>query len=141
VVICLNRGADLHTVQLMPLPLIVSCCSKICFTFLVLAHPCSPRQRAVKWVCVFSKLHFCKMTINILFRVLGIQILIILECVDLCLPTFLVTAAFALHSSYSALLPTLCVRTTTPGYSVKCRNNCLFSSHHQLLSAISFTVY
>ena len=58
---------------------------------------------------VFSKLHFCKMTINILFRVLGIQIIIILECVDLCLPTFLVTAAFALHSSYSALLPTLFV--------------------------------
>ena len=39
-VICLERGADLHMAQLMPLPLIVSCFSKIqiCFTFLVLAH-------------------------------------------------------------------------------------------------------
>ena len=52
-VICLERGADLHTAQLMPLPLTVSCFSKIQigFTFLVLAHPGSPRQRAVKRVC------------------------------------------------------------------------------------------
>jgi len=36
-VICLERGADLHMAQLMPLPLTVSCFSKIqiCFTFLV----------------------------------------------------------------------------------------------------------
>jgi len=54
VVICLQRGADLHMAQLMPLPLIVSCFSKIQigFTFLVLAHPGSPGQRAVKRVCV-----------------------------------------------------------------------------------------
>jgi len=40
-VICLERGADLHTAQLMPLPLTVSCFSKIQigFTFLVPAHP------------------------------------------------------------------------------------------------------
>ena len=40
--------------QLMPLPLTVSCSSKIQigFTFLVLAHPGSPGQRAVKRVCV-----------------------------------------------------------------------------------------
>jgi len=39
VVICLERGADVHTAQLMPLPLTVSCFSKIQigFTFLVLA--------------------------------------------------------------------------------------------------------
>jgi len=38
-VICLERGADLHVAQLMPLPLTVSCFSKIQigFTFLVLA--------------------------------------------------------------------------------------------------------
>ena len=50
-VICLERGADLHTAQLMPLPLTVSCSSKIQigFTFLVPAHLGSPRQRAVKW--------------------------------------------------------------------------------------------
>ena len=40
-------------VQLMPLPLTVSGFSQIQtgFTFLVPAHPGSPGQRAVKWVC------------------------------------------------------------------------------------------
>jgi len=54
VVICLERGAEMHMVQLMPLPLTVSCFSKIQigFMFLVLAHPSSLGQRAVKWVCV-----------------------------------------------------------------------------------------
>ena len=53
-VICLERGADLHTTQLMLLPLTVSCFSKIQigFSFLVPAHPGSPRQRDVKRVCV-----------------------------------------------------------------------------------------
>ena len=53
-VICLERGADLHIAQLMPLPLIVSCSSKIQigFTFLVPAYPGSPGKRAVKQVCV-----------------------------------------------------------------------------------------
>ena len=53
VVICLERGADLHTAQLMPLPLTVSCFSKIHigFTFLVPAHLRSPGKRAVKRVC------------------------------------------------------------------------------------------
>jgi len=42
------------TAQLMPLPLTVSCFSKIQigFTFLVPAHVGSPGQRAVKRVCV-----------------------------------------------------------------------------------------
>jgi len=54
VVICLQRGADLHMAQQMPLPLTVSCFSKIQigFTFLVPAHPGSPGQRAVKRTCV-----------------------------------------------------------------------------------------
>ena len=54
VVICLERGADLHMAQLMPLPLTVSFFSKIKigFTFLVPAHPGSPGQRAVKRACV-----------------------------------------------------------------------------------------
>ena len=53
-VICLEQGADLHVAQLMPLPLTVSCVSKIQigFTFLVPAQPGSPGQRAVKRVCV-----------------------------------------------------------------------------------------
>ena len=53
-VICLERGADLHMAQLMPLPLTLSCFSKIQigFTFLVPAHPGSPGKRSVKRVCV-----------------------------------------------------------------------------------------
>ena len=55
-VICLERSADLHMVQLMPLPLTVSGFSEIQigFTFLVLAHPGSPGQRTVKRVCACS---------------------------------------------------------------------------------------
>jgi len=54
VVICLEQGADLHTAQLMPLLLTVSCFSKIQigFTLVVPAHLGSPGQRAVKRVCV-----------------------------------------------------------------------------------------
>jgi len=50
VVICLEQGADLHMAQLMPLPLTVSCFSKIQidFTFLVLAHLGSRGKRAIK---------------------------------------------------------------------------------------------
>ena len=56
VVICLERGADLYMAQLMPLPLTVSCFSKmqIGFTFLVPAYTGSPGKRAVKRVCVFE---------------------------------------------------------------------------------------
>jgi len=63
VVICLERGADLHTAQLMPLLLTVSCFSKIQigFTFLVPAHPGSPGQRAVKRVCVCVCVCVCVM--------------------------------------------------------------------------------
>ena len=53
-VICLEQGADLLMVQLMPLLLTVSCFIKIRtgFTFLVPAHLGSPRKTAVKCVCV-----------------------------------------------------------------------------------------
>jgi len=52
-VIHLERGADLHMAQLMPLPLTVSCFSKIQigFTSLVLAHPGCPRKGPLN-VCV-----------------------------------------------------------------------------------------
>ena len=59
-VICLERGADLHTAQLMPLPLTVSCFSKIQIgvSSLVPAYPGSPGQRTVKrvslYVCVYA---------------------------------------------------------------------------------------
>jgi len=45
-VICLERGADLHMTQLMPLPLTVSCFSKIQFGI------CSLGETQTKGVCV-----------------------------------------------------------------------------------------
>jgi len=56
-VIGLELGADLHMAQLMPLPLTVSCFSKIQigFTFLVPAHPGSPRKGPLNGcVCVYN---------------------------------------------------------------------------------------
>ena len=52
-VICLEQGADLHMAPLMPLPLTVSCSSKIQigFTLLVAADLGTPGKRAVN-VCV-----------------------------------------------------------------------------------------
>ena len=46
-VICLEQGADLHMAQLMPVPLIASCFTKIQigFTSLVPAHLGSPRKK------------------------------------------------------------------------------------------------
>jgi len=59
-VICLERGADLHVAQLLPLTLTVSCFRKILigFTFLVPAHPGSPGQRAVKQVRYDTRCYF-----------------------------------------------------------------------------------
>jgi len=50
VVICLKLSAGLHMAQRVPLPLTVSCFSKIQigFTFLVPAHAGSPGKRAAK---------------------------------------------------------------------------------------------
>ena len=73
-VIWLERGADLHMAQLMPLPLTVSCFSKIQigFTFLVPAHLGIPGKRAAKRVCVCV----CSCKVLIIFM---------LHCVVLCL--------------------------------------------------------
>jgi len=51
----------LHMVRLMPLPLTVSCFSKIQigFTFLVPAHLGSPGHWAVKRVCVCGSMLTC----------------------------------------------------------------------------------
>jgi len=55
----------LHTAQLMPLPLTVSCFSKvqIGFAFLVPAYPDSLGKRTVKrvwvWVSLIRMVHFC----------------------------------------------------------------------------------
>jgi len=66
-VIYLERGADLHTAQLMPLPLayvksrlvlpfsywvMVLLVLPFWYWVMVLAYPGSPGKRAVKWVCV-----------------------------------------------------------------------------------------
>ena len=58
-VVCLEQDADLHMAQLMPLPLTVSCLSKIQigFTFLVPAELGSPGKRAIKRVCVCVCVH------------------------------------------------------------------------------------
>ena len=60
-VICLERGADLHMVQPMPLPLTVSCFTKIQigFTFLVLVTRVVPDKGPLNGcvcvcVCYFS---------------------------------------------------------------------------------------
>jgi len=60
-VICVEQGADLHVAQLMPLPLIVSCFSKIQigFTFLVPAHLGSPGKGLLNGcVCVCAVIKF-----------------------------------------------------------------------------------
>jgi len=77
VVICLERGADLHMAQLMPLLLTVSCFSKmqIGFTFLVPAYPGNPGQRAVKRVRVCACACAC-------------------ACVCVCVCVWCVTAVF-----------------------------------------------
>jgi len=61
-VVCLGWDADLHMAQLMPLPLTVSCLSKIQigFTFLVLAYPGSPRKGPLNvCVCVHACVRAC----------------------------------------------------------------------------------
>jgi len=56
----LERGADLHMAQLMPLPLTVSCFREIQigFTFLVPAHPGSPEKGPLNaCVCLCLRVH------------------------------------------------------------------------------------
>ena len=77
----LERGADLHMAQLMPLPLTVSCFSKIQIgvTFLVPAHPGRPGQRA-------DKLARARMCVCVLVLV---AVLVVLVCwLDTSLPMF-----------------------------------------------------
>jgi len=56
-VICLERGADLHMAQLMPLPLTV-----IGFTFLVPAYPDCPGKEADKWLLLFTMVQIAQST-------------------------------------------------------------------------------
>jgi len=68
-VIYLERGADLHMAQLMPLPLTVSCSStiQIGFTFLVPVHLGSPGKRPLNGVCVWVMLGTNINTLNSCF--------------------------------------------------------------------------
>jgi len=70
-VVCLEQGANLHTAQLMVLPLTVSCFSKIQigFTCLVLAHLSSPGKRAVKRVCHIAKIIHSDLNVGLLAAV------------------------------------------------------------------------
>ena len=66
-VICLERGADLHMAQLMPLPLTVSCFSKIQtgFAFLVPAYLGSPGKGPLNvCVCVCVTVRWCNYRIT-----------------------------------------------------------------------------
>jgi len=69
-VICLEQDAGLHVAQLMPLPLTLSCFSKIQigFTFLVLAYLGSPGKGAVKRVCV------CVCIVHLLFDAVTLKL-------------------------------------------------------------------
>ena len=66
-VVCLERDADLHIAQLMPLPLTVSCFSKvqIGFTFLVPAHPVVPDKGPLNGCVSWSSYVSAKVTIDL----------------------------------------------------------------------------
>jgi len=93
-VICLERCAGLHTAQLMPLPLTVSCFTKIQigFTFLVPTYLGSPGQRAVKLgVCVFRTIVQMSSTVIDLVAVFAMFVLVLvglLLCFFVLLPFF-----------------------------------------------------
>jgi len=106
-VICLKRGADLHM-------------SQIGFTFLVPAHPGSPRQRDVKRVCN----EFCiqsfdhdnnqlikiQLPVKILKNLCKLEItsvIIIPECHCLCKVVFTYTTVI-LNSTWIIQLPGIC---------------------------------
>jgi len=70
VVICLERGADLHMARLMPLPVTVSCFTKIHirFTFLVPAVRLTwvdPKKGPLNGcVCVLNDDQFCSLNLH-----------------------------------------------------------------------------
>jgi len=84
VVICLERGADLLAAQLMPLPLTVSCFSKIQigFTFLILAHPGSPGKGPLNG-CVCMCVSHRETFENICIVLKGCMFLLMLSQMDI----------------------------------------------------------
>jgi len=86
VIVCLERGADLHTAQLMPLPLTVSCFSKIqvVFTFLVPAYPRSPGKQPLNWHMCLSVCISVRFCIEFVFActVLFVSVSQVIGCED-----------------------------------------------------------
>jgi len=113
-VISLEQGADLHMAQRIPLPLTVSCCSKIQigYTFLVLARPGSPGQRAVKRVCECVCVCLKRLSPDHIYLGTKWYSLIYsldymdvdLELSDSCICNFLLSWAYLLSMSYSAAI-------------------------------------
>jgi len=75
VVICLQRDADLHMAQLMPLLLTVSSFSKIqnCFTFLVPGHPSSPGEGPLNGCALWQTL-WTLLTLACWYKVMGVAV-------------------------------------------------------------------
>jgi len=67
-VVCLELGADLHMAQLMPLPLTVSCFSKIQigFTFLVPAYLGSPGKGPLNGCVCFYVMLDVQMSLGVM---------------------------------------------------------------------------
>jgi len=94
VCVCLERGADLHVAQLMPLPLTVSCSSKIQigFTFLVPAYLGSPGKMAVKrhelgyiYKAVVCDIYLCPSMVVVMFYFVFTPVrLLMWLCVRVC---------------------------------------------------------
>ena len=70
-VICLDQGADLHMVQLMPLPLRVRCFRKIQIDIILLvtAHPVVPDKGPLIVCCCTHNLFVCYICWFVLFTV------------------------------------------------------------------------
>jgi len=83
IVMCLERGADLHMAQLMPLPLTVSCFSKIQigFTFLVPAHLVVPKKGPLNG-CVFVCACACVCYRLLRPNVAELQIFLMFRCLS-----------------------------------------------------------
>ena len=110
----------MHTAQLMPLPLTVSCFSKIQigFTFLVPAHPGSPGKRAVKRVCVC--VWHCQHTMQS-------TVYVSVVCLSICLSQHGLTAAHWLlqfcccgPSHYETSISYCTVHSSTVGTGGQC---------------------
>jgi len=113
-VICLEWGADLHVAQLIPLPLTVSCYSKIQigFTFLVPAYPGSLGKRAVKRVCVCVCVSWAVSTVTMFdWAVVDGQVVLMQQCLSWIVMVLLLVASWTGTVESSSCPITFCFRT------------------------------